>query len=134
MIDGGTAGITRVAGTVDTSGADAGERGGQISVRGEKVLLDLAAVLDASGHGGGGKATVGGEWQGRGSDPNAQMTHVARGARIDVSATVTGDEMKEGKVVYRPANVGPGCEAIAGCTTVQTFTAFRKTEPDAGRR
>ncbi len=95
VIDGGDAGITRVAGAVDASGAGAGERGGNISVRGEKVLLDLAAVLDASGHVGGGKVTVGGDWQGQGAGAdlgaNAAMTHVASGARIDVSGGRSGN-------------------------------------------
>jgi len=80
---------------VDASGSAAGEHGGQVSVRGQKVLLDLAAVLDASGNAGGGKVTVGGDWQGGPSEAgvgaNAEMTHVAAGARIDVSATGTGD-------------------------------------------
>ncbi len=90
VIDGGESGITRVAGALDASGASAGEHGGAISVRGQKVLLDLAAVLNASGDAGGGTATVGGNWQGEGGG-NAEMTHVARGARIDVSATSSGD-------------------------------------------
>lgn len=95
VIDGGEAGITHVAGQVDASGSGSGERGGQVSVRGQKVLLDLEAVLNASGHAGGGKVTVGGDWQGQGADAsagrNAEMTHVASGARIDVAATAQGD-------------------------------------------
>ncbi len=91
VIDAGDAGITRVAGRIDTSGAGAGESGGRITVSGQKVLLDDGAALNASGDAGGGTVLAGGDWQGRGPAANAQMTHVARGARIDASATGNGN-------------------------------------------
>ncbi|MBX3604130.1 MAG: filamentous hemagglutinin N-terminal domain-containing protein [Piscinibacter sp.] len=88
VIDGGDAGITRVAGTVDVSG---GDHGGRAEVTGEKVLLDAGSLLDASGGSAGGTVLVGGNWQGQGPLRNAQQTHVDAAARIDVSATGSGD-------------------------------------------
>jgi filamentous hemagglutinin family protein len=65
VIDGGSQGITRVAGAVDATGLGAGQRGGDVVVLGEKVLIDRGAVVDASGYSGGGQVRVGGDYQGK---------------------------------------------------------------------
>lgn len=88
VIDGGAAGLTRLAGVVDVSGA---ERGGQADVTGARVQLDGSARLDGSGGSAGGTVLVGGNWQGQGPQRNATQTDVAAGAQIDVSATGRGD-------------------------------------------
>jgi filamentous hemagglutinin family protein len=91
VIDGGEAGITRVAGTVDATGLGTGERGGQATVTGYDVLLDNGARVDARGAAGGGTVLVGGNWHGQGPERNADQTIVNPGASIDVSATAGGN-------------------------------------------
>ena len=94
IVDGGSSGVTRVAGTLDTSAA--GEtrdgRGGQITVLGEQVQLAGSARLDASGPAGGGLIRVGGDYQGRNPElHNARTTTVSEGAQLNADATVRGD-------------------------------------------
>ncbi len=92
VIDGGSHGVTRVAGTLDASGAAAGTQGGQVTVQGEHVLLDGTARLDASGAAGGGGLRVGGGWQGGDADmPNATTTTVQQGAVLTADATQQGN-------------------------------------------
>ncbi|MBX3636231.1 MAG: filamentous hemagglutinin N-terminal domain-containing protein [Rubrivivax sp.] len=43
VIDGGSEGVTRIAGTLDAQGADAGSRGGDVLVQGRRILLDRGA-------------------------------------------------------------------------------------------
>lgn len=88
VIDGGAAGLTRMAGAVDVSGE---WHGGHAEVTGARVQLDASARLDASGGSAGGTVLVGGNWQGQGPQRNAARTDVAAGALIDVSATGQGD-------------------------------------------
>jgi filamentous hemagglutinin family protein len=90
-VDGGTAGITDVRGTLDASSAATNGTGGSVTVLGDKVGLFDNAALSAGGPAGGGQVLVGGNWQGQGPQRNAQMTHVAAGVRIDASATGHGD-------------------------------------------
>ena len=96
VIDGGTDGVTRVAGTVDASGGAAGDHGGEIKVLGSRVWLDSSARLDASGDAGGGSVLVGGNWQGHGPERNALVSWVSLGATLNASAVRLGDG---GKVV-----------------------------------
>ncbi len=90
VVDGGTAGITRIAGSVDATGDAAATRGGEVTVLGEKILLDTTARLDASGRGGGGEVLVGGDFQGQGLLPHARMTYIADGATLDAGARDNG--------------------------------------------
>ncbi|HSN32202.1 MAG TPA: filamentous hemagglutinin N-terminal domain-containing protein, partial [Ideonella sp.] len=91
VIDGGDAGVTRVAGTVDVSGRAAGEQGGRAEVLGHDVLVDSTARIDARGDAGGGAVRIGGDWQGQGELRHADQTIVAAGASIDASALARGD-------------------------------------------
>ena len=92
VVDGGDTGITRVAGTLDASGRGAGERGGDVLVLGQRVLLDTTAVIDASGAGGGGRVRVGGDFSGANPDiRNAEMLVVRPGADIRADATIAGN-------------------------------------------
>jgi len=86
VIDGGDAGIVSVDGTLDASGAASGERGGTVKVLGEKVGLFAAARIDASGDAGGGTVLVGGNYQGKGPEANAQYLYMDARAVIDASS------------------------------------------------
>jgi len=96
VIDGGSAGVTAVNGVVDVTGDDAGERGGQISVLGDKVGLFGTASLDASGQAGGGTVLVGGNVQGSGDERRASRTYIGRDTSIKANAITEGDG---GKVI-----------------------------------
>ncbi|MDB6000826.1 MAG: hypothetical protein JWP52_2525, partial [Rhizobacter sp.] len=92
VVDGGSNGITQVGGSIDAAGVGAGQKGGDVTVLGSKVLLGAQASINASGDAGGGRIRVGGDYQG--SNPglkNADMVTVLAGARLDASATGQGD-------------------------------------------
>lgn len=89
VLSGGSSGIVAVGGTLDAGGGDAAN-GGTVKVLGDRVALLGSAKVDASGAAGG-TVLLGGNWQGRGSEPNAQATYVGRGATVDASATGRGD-------------------------------------------
>ncbi|MCZ8313228.1 MAG: filamentous hemagglutinin N-terminal domain-containing protein [Magnetospirillum sp.] len=91
VIDGGDSGIVSVNGTLDASGANASESGGTVKVLGEKVGLFENARIDASGAAGGGTVLVGGNYQGKGPEANAQYLYMDARAVIDASATANGD-------------------------------------------
>ncbi|MGR8930969.1 MAG: beta strand repeat-containing protein, partial [Gammaproteobacteria bacterium] len=96
VLSGGDSGIVAVSGTLDASGNAAGESGGDVKVLGEKVALFDGTHVDVSGDQGGGTVLVGGNYQGRGPEANAQVTVVAQDARINADAGTQGDG---GKVV-----------------------------------
>lgn len=83
----GGAGEASVSGTLDVSGT----RGGAIAVTGTTVSVETGAKLDASGKTGGGSIKLGGDLKGGGTLQRAKKTVVAEGARLDASATETGD-------------------------------------------
>ncbi|MBL8351883.1 MAG: autotransporter-associated beta strand repeat-containing protein, partial [Burkholderiaceae bacterium] len=92
VIDGGSAGVTRIAGRVDASSAADGAQGGEILVLGQKIGLTPEALLDASGSGGGGRIRVGGDFQGRNPElANAERVTVQRGAQLKADAIDAGD-------------------------------------------
>ncbi len=67
----------------------------QITILGDKVAL-LNANLNASGINGGGTILIGGDYQGKGTVPNAQFTFVDAGSTIAADALTTGNG---GKVI-----------------------------------
>ncbi|MCZ8116294.1 hypothetical protein, partial [Silanimonas sp.] len=91
VIDGGENGIVSVNGLVNASGNGADARGGNVTVLGEKVGLFENARVDVSGAAGGGQALIGGNYLGRGPEPNAKMVYMDARAVIDASATANGD-------------------------------------------
>ena len=91
VLDGGDTGTTLVTGTLDASGTGAGQTGGTVKVLGEQVALLGAARIDVSGDAGGGRALVGGAFQGRGPEPNALRTYIGGGAAIVADALGDGD-------------------------------------------
>jgi len=81
-----------VSGSLDVSGAAAGQSGGKIVVTGQAVTLTGTARLDASGHAGGGSILIGGGYQGK--DPgvaNAATVTMERSVAIHTDATAAGN-------------------------------------------
>jgi filamentous hemagglutinin family protein len=99
VIDGGSAGLTRVAGTVQARSAGAApddpaqDHGGAITVLGEQVQITGTARLDADGAAGGGVVRVGGDYQGSRAElfPHARGVDVQAGARLSADAVQAGD-------------------------------------------
>jgi filamentous hemagglutinin family protein len=91
ILDGGSAGVVSVTGTLQAAGVDAGTTGGTIKILGDKVGLFGTARVDASGHSGGGTVLVGGNFQGLGPEHNATATFVGSGTSIDASAVASGN-------------------------------------------
>ena len=81
-------GITVVSGKLDSSSDNA--TGGDITVLGNKVAL-LDADVNASGKTGGGDVKIGGDFQGRGTIPNSQITVVNEKTTIEANATENGN-------------------------------------------
>ncbi len=79
-------GFVEVAGSLDATGAEAGQVGGSIEVTGDKVHVTSAAKIDASGDAGGGTIRIGGDYQGGGALKTASRTLVSEGAEISASA------------------------------------------------
>src|SRR6185503_12654196 len=82
----------RLGGTINVSGLEAGQVGGNAVVTGGSVSLDRTARIDARGYAGGGKVSIGGG--AHGADPtvrNALSTNISAGAMIDASATASGN-------------------------------------------
>ncbi|MCB1106677.1 MAG: filamentous hemagglutinin N-terminal domain-containing protein [Chlamydiia bacterium] len=69
-----------------------GTQGGEVFILADQVDLNETSLVDVSGLMGGGKAYIGGSYQGK--DPNllaSQMTHVAKGGVIEASALERGN-------------------------------------------
>ncbi|MFN7727057.1 MAG: filamentous hemagglutinin N-terminal domain-containing protein, partial [Rubrivivax sp.] len=92
VIDGGAHGITLVGGTVDVSGREAGQIGGDVVVLGDKLALTTGALIDASGDAGGGQVRVGGDYQGKNTElRNSSELLVQSGATLKADALGQGD-------------------------------------------
>ncbi|MEY8875028.1 MAG: YDG domain-containing protein, partial [Leptothrix sp. (in: b-proteobacteria)] len=82
--------LTLQGGRIDASNTLGG--GGRVTLSAERVGLFGASVIDASGANGGGQVLVGGGYQGKDAIiSNAQQVVVGAQARIDASATRSGD-------------------------------------------
>ena len=78
-LDGGSAGVVSVGGTLEAKGNDAGTTGGTVKVLGQQVALLSGASINASGDAGGGTVLIGGDFQGKNPDiQNASFTTVDR--------------------------------------------------------
>src|SRR5688572_12378457 len=86
VLDGGSAGVVAVSGTLEAAGIQVGTIGGTAKVLGERVGLLDGARIDVSGDVGGGSALVGGNKQGGGPEQNAKRTYVARDVIINADA------------------------------------------------
>ena len=88
---GGGKAKARNTGTLDASGKETGEKGGQIDVLGDEVTLGAASRSDASGHAGGGNIRIGGDYQGSGDTQKATTTIVESGASLTADAIEDGN-------------------------------------------
>jgi filamentous hemagglutinin family protein len=96
VLDGGSAGVVAVSGTLKAAGVDAGTTGGTVKVLGHKVGLYDGTRIEASGDAGGGTALIGGNFQGKGPEQNAFRTFVGEHVSINADAHTNGDG---GKVI-----------------------------------
>ena len=96
FLSGGSSGVVNVAGTLDASGKNSGERGGAVTITGENIALTGNASIDASGAAAGGSVLAGGDYQGGGDTPRANALWMDASAHIAANATQDGPG---GKVV-----------------------------------
>jgi len=80
-------GISIASGKLNVSSPDVG---GSVQVLGNKVGL-IGANIDASGTNGGGNVLIGGDYQGKGSVPNASRTYVSQDSTINANALQSGN-------------------------------------------
>ena len=66
ILYGGEEGLVNVTGTLDASGKEATQTAGEVQILGEWVALLDNAFIDVSGDLGGGRALIGGDYQGTG--------------------------------------------------------------------
>lgn len=96
----GNADRTRVSGELSASGAQSGT----ITVLGQEIEVASTARLDANGRtGNGGQILVGGNIQGKGSEPHAQAVNVAHGAQLAANGADQGGVVivwSDGKTVF----------------------------------
>jgi filamentous hemagglutinin family protein len=64
--------------------------GGTVNIFGSQIAL-LGTKIDASGINGGGTVRIGGDYQGKGSVPNATHTYVSRDSIINADSSKVGD-------------------------------------------
>ena len=84
------AGTTIVSGTLNASNTADGKMGGEVNVVGDKVGL-INATINASGTHGGGTVRIGGDYQGKGTLPNALRTFVSSDSVINADASLNGN-------------------------------------------
>ncbi|CAN1212732.1 hypothetical protein TUMEXPCC7403_21175 [Tumidithrix helvetica PCC 7403] len=83
-------GITLQGGSISSTGVLTAP-GGTVQVLGSHVSLLNNALIDVSGANGGGTVLIGGDYQGKGTVPNASETHVDRGVTISADALQNGN-------------------------------------------
>lgn len=86
----GTGGAIRIEGEVSATGAAPGSRGGAIEAVADRVLVDTAGRVDASGAAGGGEVAIGTTLRGSVNPRLARRTGIAAGATIRADATGQG--------------------------------------------
>ena len=96
VLSGGDAGTVKIAGTVDATGAGAGQQGGKVVVTGEHVDVTRSAAIDVSGAAGGGEIALGslGVAPDDGSaafSGKSSTVKVAAGATLKADAIVKGN-------------------------------------------
>jgi filamentous hemagglutinin family protein len=96
MLDGGSNGVVVNSGSLDVSGRNNGERGGNVSMTGEYVGLFDSGRINADGDVAGGTVLMGGDYQGSGGVHQATATYMGSDARISADALSNGDG---GKVI-----------------------------------
>jgi large exoprotein involved in heme utilization and adhesion len=95
-------GTTIVAGKLDTSPIQGGV-GGTVNVLGNKVGV-IGGNIDVSGTNGGGRVLIGGDYQGKGTVPNASRSYVSSDSVINASILV----MEERSLFLPAGNITSG--------------------------
>ncbi len=80
-----------VAGALEASGKNAGERGGVIKITGGYLSLDAGTSVDTSGASGGGEILIGGNAHGLGPEQNAIFTLINKDVSLNANALELGD-------------------------------------------
>ncbi|MBD2742573.1 CHAT domain-containing protein [Coleofasciculus sp. FACHB-1120] len=88
-------GTVIASGSLNTSNTASGQTGGTVQIVGNKVGL-AGANINASGTLGGGTVRIGGDYQGKGTLPNASRTYVSSDSLIAADALLNGNG---GKVI-----------------------------------
>ncbi|MBW4522073.1 MAG: CHAT domain-containing protein [Scytolyngbya sp. HA4215-MV1] len=83
-------GTALVSGSINVTNLTLGQTGGSAAILGNKVGL-ISAKINASGASGGGTVLVGGDYQGKGSVPNAARTYVSQDSVIHADAFTSGN-------------------------------------------
>jgi filamentous hemagglutinin family protein len=96
FLSGGPSGVVNVTGTLDASGKNPGERGGDVTITGANIALNNGSSINASGAAAGGTVLAGGDYQGGGDTPRANALWMDAAAGIAANATLDGPG---GKVV-----------------------------------
>jgi filamentous hemagglutinin family protein len=76
--------------STDAPAASGWQQGGNVTVLGSTVGV-INAIVGASGEGGGGNIRIGGDYQGNGSIPNANVTYISDTSTLTADATLNGD-------------------------------------------
>ncbi|GET42656.1 CHAT domain-containing protein [Microseira wollei] len=103
---------TIVSGSINVSG----QTGGRVNVLGDKVGL-VSANINASGTNGGGNVLIGGDFQGKGTVPNALQTFVSSDSVIAADALLNGNG---GRVIVWASEIAN----IHGTLTARGGTVF----------
>ncbi|MBR8656315.1 filamentous hemagglutinin N-terminal domain-containing protein, partial [Achromobacter sp. Marseille-Q0513] len=96
VLSGGDAGTVRIAGTVDATGAGAGERGGKVVATGEHVDVARGAAIDVSGAAGGGEIALGSLGVAP-DDGSAAFSGKSSTVKVAAGATLKADALVNGK-------------------------------------
>jgi filamentous hemagglutinin family protein len=117
VLDAGPGGEVIAGGQLSAQGLNAGQKGGNVTVVGEKITLPTDARINTSGQAGGGNVLVGGDWQGSGNLQQASMVDMQAGSQIQANATQAGDG---GKVVlWSDVHKNGGTTSVAGAIQAQ---------------
>jgi filamentous hemagglutinin family protein len=91
IILGNGTGTVRIASKVKARGNESKQRGGKVTVLAKTVKIENEAEIDVSGQAGGGEILIGGNYQGKGEEPNAEFTFVEGDAILAANALDNGD-------------------------------------------
>ena len=97
ILMGGNAGEVNVSGTLDASGYGQGETGGIVHVLGDMLSFNGNGLIDVSGDLAAGTLLFGGDFQGKGSVPNATDAYIGPDTQTFADAVTSGNG---GKVIF----------------------------------
>ena len=80
-----------VNGTITSSETDTPDNSGSIKILGNRIALQGQTEINSSGSNGGGEILIGGNYLGKGPEPNASKTVILEGVKITADALESGD-------------------------------------------